>query len=301
MTRIGATLALAAAVSLFALPAHAQSLNTGANGQYGQVRLNANFEPDPHNASVQAGGEIDASTVSDNCVGFVARRASFSLRYRAGDLPLYIGAVSDSDTTILVRTPSGEYLCDDDSGGNLNPLVHIENPTNGRYQIWVGRYGVENEQVAANVHISEVSGPYVEPAQAGPDFSLDPAYGVADLVSGFEPDPHQQEIAAGGGIDMGALGVEGCVGWIAQAPDYRVNFTAGENGYPLIFSVLSEADTVLVINDAEGNWVCNDDTDGFNPKVVFATPVSGQYDIWVGTYSEGDLQQSVLSVSEIAQ
>ena len=178
--------------------------------------------------------------------------------------------------------------------------MHIEDPANGRYQIWVGRYGVENETVEAAVHISEVSGPYVEPSQAGPDFTLDPAYGVADLASGFEPDPHQMQIAAGGGIDMGALGVEGCVGWIAQAPDYRVNFTAGESGYPLIFSVASEADTVLVINDAEGNWVCNDDTDGFNPKVVFTTPVSGQYDIWVGTYSEGDLQESVLNVTEIA-
>jgi hypothetical protein len=89
------------------------------------------------------------------------------------------------------------------------------------------------------------------------------------------------------------------VGWIATAPDYRVNFTAGSADLTLIFSVQSEADTTLVINDSQGNWLCNDDSDGLNPVVHIDAPVSGQYDVWVGTYSEGSLQPSTLNVSEL--
>jgi hypothetical protein len=36
-----------------------------------------------------------------------------------------------------------------------------------------------------------------------------------------------------------------------------------------------------------------------NPAISIANPPSGQYDVWVGTYAQGDLQDSVLSVSEV--
>ncbi|MBL8531565.1 MAG: peptidase S1 [Hyphomonadaceae bacterium] len=134
-----------------------------------------------------------------------------------------------------------------------------------------------------------------------PDWQLDPTYGAVDLVSGFLPDPHTIDILAGGELDARALGVPGCVGSIARAPDYRVNWTAGSGQLPLIFSVNSGADTTLVINDPHDNWVCDDDggEQGLNPSVRFVSPVSGQYDVWVGTYAAGQLQQSTLHVSEV--
>lgn len=301
MHKFTRTLAAAAALAFIAAPAYAQSLNTGATGTYGQTQLRAGFEPDPFNVSVLGGGPIDMSEVNDSCVGFVAMRASYTLRYTANvaEFPaLYIGAISDADTTIAVRTPNNQWVCNDDAVG-LNPMVAIENPRNGRYQIWVGRYGAENETAQATLFVSEVGGPAEEPTaggEGGPSWALDPAYGTIELVAGFQPDPHAVEIAAGGGLDASSVG---CVGWIAQAPDYRVNWTAGSGQLPLIFSVQSDADTVLVVNDAEGNWLCNDDTNGFNPAISIANPPSGQYDIWVGTYAQGDLQDSVLSVSEV--
>ena len=87
----------------------------------------------------------------------------------------------------------------------------------------------------------------------------------------------------------------------SRAPDFRLNWTAGSGALPLIFSVASEADTTLVINDAQGNWVCDDDggNAGLNPSISFTAPASGQYDVWVGTYSEGDLQSSTLNISEL--
>ena len=109
-----------------------------------------------------------------------------------------------------------------------------------------------------------------------------------------------RSISAGGSYDASNL-QPGCVGFIARAPDYRVNFTAGRGSLPLIFSVNAESDTTLVINDAGGNWVCDDDggEQGLNPSITFASPASGQYDVWVGTFNEGQLQPSTLHVSEL--
>lgn len=287
------TVAAAAALCL-SLPAQAQ-VNVNQSGAYGQVTLDSGFEPDPHSVTLTAGGDIDASTVNSECVGRIARRADFTLRYRnAGDYPLVFSATSDGDATLAIRAPDGRWYCDDDSGGALNPLVRFDSPRNGRYQIWVGTFGTDT--APAVLHISEIGG-----VGERPDYSLDPAYGTIDLRSGFQPDPHRISVAAGGNIDASGMGVPGCVGWIARAPDYRVNWTAGSGSLPLVISVSSDADTTLVINDAAGNWVCDDDggNNGLNPAITFSNPASGQYDIWVGTYSQGDLQPSTLDVSEL--
>lgn len=302
MTTLARLMAAAAMAAALAVPAQAQDLNAGARGTFGQISLRSGFQPDPHAVTVNAGGGIDASTVSSSCNGFVDSRPSFTLRYRAGEYPLFIGASADADTTILVRAPDGSWSCNDDSNG-LNPMVSWDNPGSGRYQIWVGRYGAQGETAPAVLSISEVApaAPQAGETAGGPDFSLDPAYGSVELTAGFQPDPHQMQISAGGAIDASTLGISGCVGWIAQAPDYRVHWTAGSGQLPLVFSVNAEADTTLVINDAAGNWVCDDDggNNNLNPAITFQNAPSGQYDIWVGTYAQGDLQPSVLNVSEL--
>lgn len=285
--------AAAAAVLCLSLPAQAQ-VNLNQSGAYGQVTLNSGFEPDPHSVTVTAGGDIDASTVNSDCIGHIARRADFTLQYRSGDYPLIVSATSEGDATLAIRAPDGRWYCDDDSGGALNPMVRFDTPRSGRYQIWVGTYG--EATAPAVLHISEIGN-----VGQRPDWSLDPAYGTVALVSGFQPDPHTIGIAAGGNIDASSMGVPGCVGWIARAPDYRLNWTAGSETLPLIISAASDADTTLVVNDASGNWLCDDDGGdaGLNPSIRIDHPASGQYDIWVGTYSQGSLESSTLHISEL--
>ncbi|MBS0385573.1 MAG: peptidase S1 [Proteobacteria bacterium] len=138
-------------------------------------------------------------------------------------------------------------------------------------------------------------------AQDRPDPSLQPSYGATDLVSGFEPDPFTTSLDAGGDYDASQLGVSGCVGFIARPPDYRINWTAGRTKLPLVFSVESDADTTLVVNDAQGHWLCDDDSGNgaLNPSITIANPVSGQYDVWVGTFQSGPIQKATLNVSEL--
>jgi hypothetical protein len=132
----------AAAVVLSAGAASAQDWQ--AQAAYGHIQLASGFQPDPHNVSLTAGGEINARTTLGNAgPGFIANAPDFDLVWQAGNLglPLVISVDSQVDTTLVVRTPNGQWLCEDDGGFNaLNPGMRIDNPQSGLYDIWVGTY-----------------------------------------------------------------------------------------------------------------------------------------------------------------
>jgi hypothetical protein len=129
------------------------------------------------------------------------------------------------------------------------------------------------------------------------NFGLAPNYGQIALTSGFVPDPHQVSVTSGGSVDVSYLGGN-CRGFATPAPDYRVTYTAGSASL-LRFYVSSGGDTTLIINDANGGWRCADDTYGSNPGIDFNNPVSGVYDIWVGSFTAGATNSATLSVTEI--
>lgn len=141
-------------------------------------------------------------------------------------------------------------------------------------------------------------------AMAGPvaaqDFAAEPLSGTVRLSPGFTPDPHLTSLMAGGTIDA-ASKFDGCRGYISNAPDVRLFWDAtSKSGMNIKISALSNADTTLVVNGPDGSWYCDDDSGegGANPLVELV-PVAGRYEIWVGTYSQGDLERAVLSISEV--
>jgi hypothetical protein len=286
-------------------PALAQ--NFSLNPTFGTQSLTAGFTPDPFTVQIQSGGNIDASSAigtdsrGNYCVGMIADAPDFRLQYTAGSYDLTIYFQAQGDTTLVINGPNGDWYCDDDSGGFPNPMVQFNNPASGQYDIWVGTYG-SNENLTGTLNISELGGPTgnnMPPASAGmPDFNLDPTFGTVNLAAGFAP--QTVDIVAGGGIDANvALGTDnngnGCYGTIAEAPDYRVQF----NGTgPLTFDVTATEDTTLVINAPDGNWYCDDDGAGYpNPRITFGSAMSGQYDIWVGTYSGGGNPNTTLRIT----
>lgn len=131
------------------------------------------------------------------------------------------------------------------------------------------------------------------------DWRLNPTFGSVSLVSGFSPDPYLVSLQSGGSIDSTRSIGGSCRGFVANAPDFRLQYQAG-NVLPLIISVSSNADTTLVINGPDGNWYCNDDGgQGLNPSLRWNSPMSGQYDIYVGTYGNASIQNATLSISEL--
>ena len=134
---------------------------------------------------------------------------------------------------------------------------------------------------------------------AAQNYSLNPAYGTVNLTAGFTPDPYVVNVLSGGRNDASQTVSSSCRGFIAEAPDVRLNYSAGS--YPLILSVNSSSDTTLVVNGPDGSWYCDDDggNQGLNPALRFNSPQSGQYDIWIGTYGNASNQAAHLHISEL--
>ncbi len=59
-------------------------------------------------------------------------------------------------------------------------------------------------------------------------------------------------------------------------------------------------DTVLIVNDPYGNWICDDDSHGNgNPELTFSSGTSGLYNIWVGSYAQDAYHDATLFITEI--
>lgn len=132
-----------------------------------------------------------------------------------------------------------------------------------------------------------------------PNWRAAPIYGTVALAAGFQPDPFEHAIRAGGpdALDMGGE----CRGHInASAPDLDLNYAAGQFG--LVIYAVAESDVTLIVNAPDGRWYCSDDIDAANSNaaVVFPQPLTGNYNIWVGTYqpSSGALPEAVVGISE---
>jgi len=269
--------------------------NVGDQPNFGTLRLDEGFLPDPETVSIKTGTAIDVD-VGSCSYGYVSEAPDVDLYYTtSGDTPLHIYVEGDGDTMLLVNTPSGDWECNDDGHGDLNPILSFPDAANGLYNIWVGSYGDETR--TATLYVSEINPDGDSSAESGaPDLSLDPTYGDVSLDAGFLPDPHMVSLRAGGSleVDVGSCSY----GYVANAPDVDFYYEAN-NTAELFIYVESDDDTTLLINRPDGGWVCDDDGhEGLNPLVHFVKPSSGLYNIWVGTYGD-DLTDADLYISEI--
>lgn len=130
------------------------------------------------------------------------------------------------------------------------------------------------------------------------DPSALPSGGDASLSAGFTPDPFTVRLQTGGSIDASQTRGGDCKGYIASAPDFDLYYNAG--ALPLIVSVDAAVDTTLVVHAPDGGWHCDDDSGGgLNPSIRFNAPLSGLYDIWIGTYADASREEATLSISEL--
>lgn len=251
------------------------------------VALTAGFRPDPHVADVVAGGTLLAAARSPECSGFISEQPDFVFTFTAANSTLFLSANSPADTTLVVRTPAGTWLCDDDGAGDNDPLVKIVAPRAGTYSVWVGTYEA-NAYPDAAVYLSEVGVHGFQVAKK-----------VAALDAGFLPDPFTIDIVAGGGFEAGNRSA-GCAGFVAERPDFVLDYNA-EATLPLYAYVRSKSDTTLVVRTPAGEWVCDDDgAGGVDPLVRIGTPRSGVYSFWVGAYDKDEFPNAVLHISELA-
>jgi hypothetical protein len=53
---------------------------------------------------------------------------------------LVISVVSRCDAALLINTATATWYYDDDDNGNLDPLITLTQPADGRIDIWIGTY-----------------------------------------------------------------------------------------------------------------------------------------------------------------
>ncbi|MCF8880384.1 hypothetical protein L5876_11210 [Hyphobacterium sp. SN044] len=270
---------------------------------YGEGSLRSGFLPDPQTVAISAGGNVSVrEDVGGGCVGYASAAPDFELTYEAGSFDLFISAVSETDTTLIINDPNGNWVCNDDGAGFPNPGVHIENPSSGVYDIWVGTYSQSGGYPDATLYISELGFAGEFEDEGGTlDWSLPSNYGDVSLSGGFLPDPYTVELLAGGDTEVygNVTGTGACRGYVTRSPDFELDFEPGS--LDLYISAASASDTTLVVNGPDGRWYCDDDggEGGFNPGILFENPEGGVYDIWVGTYSQRDPVRAILNISEI--
>ena len=122
-----------------------------------ELELESGFWPDPHRVrDISTFNSIATSTVSRSCAGYVSAAPDLRLFWEGDSslLRIYFESTFGEDTILLINDPYGDWYCDDDSNGDLQPSISFRRPVEGQYDIWVGTYG-EDETTRGSLYITE--------------------------------------------------------------------------------------------------------------------------------------------------
>jgi hypothetical protein len=139
------SLAAAVPIALAALPvASASAQDPLAKPASGAIVLEAGFADDPRTLTVISGGPVNAAETIPGCSGHVSEAPDIRLTYIADPspdaLPLFIHALSQGDTTLVVKAPDGNWYCSDDGVNAMNPMLVFGPAMSGDYAIWLGSF-----------------------------------------------------------------------------------------------------------------------------------------------------------------
>lgn len=116
-----------------------------------------------------------------------------------------------------------------------------------------------------------------------------PAWQNSGVQSGYTTgqdlySPNSYSVVAGGSESLRGCGWNN-TGYVISRPDFEFQIDGLHQYGRLEIRAIGQCDTVLLVNDAQGNWYFDDDSYGnLNPAINLYRPASGVYDIWVGTY-----------------
>lgn len=134
------------------------TLNFSLPPTYGSTALTSGFVPDPFTVGITGGGNANVSYLGGGCTGFATSAPSFSVNYTAGAFPtLRFYFIGNVDSTMVINTPGGSYVCVDDSFGTLHPTIDFNSPASGRYDIWIGSFA-QGTSVGGTLYVTENTG-----------------------------------------------------------------------------------------------------------------------------------------------
>lgn len=135
------------------------------------------------------------------------------------------------------------------------------------------------------------AGSFATAASACPDWAQTGQ--VLNYTSDQLYSPRTHSVVAGGSNNLANCPQPGG-GYVATRPDFDLNFSGNGMGRDLEIRVNASCDSVLLVNDARGQWYFDDDGgDGLNSRLRIANAPNGTYDIWVGTYGPSTCQATM--------
>ena len=254
------------------------------------------------------GPGVNAAPLGEGCNFFVPLRPDVTVNWepQEGLDKLKFFFLSMGDPSLVLVTPSGKVLCNDDLNPLvLDPYIEVENPEAGQYTAFLGSYEgdavypgflvVTTQDInPATMDLARLFPRKVDPRGIPQRLSLDVLQ--PDSKNAFEPKrgalsnddlPFTREFTAGG--EVGAFNLEQenslCTGFISAIPTFRFKWTGSAEQLVMFFE--SNVDTTLVVRAPDGKFYCDDDINGsenINPLVTL-TGQKGKYYVWVGSFS----------------
>lgn len=301
------------------VPIQAQAADPLGDSTLATIDLGAGFILDPYFLRVIGGGELPASEIDEACSGYVDETANVVLNWSGETEELTIFVYSDSDPVLVIETPDGEYLCNDDLDQVvLDPAITLQDPVEGTYNIHVGSYDPEEPALGYLVVTEmDVTGElndldltpllnrreYPVAGQLLPEVDFSDLYleeggifGNADLAVGFE----DVELFAAGGGNLAIFPLDGeetgCQGVVSTVPVYTFSWSGGGN---LSAYFEADEDSSLMVVTPDGAIICSDNAgeDNLNPVVDILGAAEGDYDLFIGSLVPGKIVTGILTIT----
>jgi hypothetical protein len=277
---------------------------------------------DPFVVSLNGGGPFSAAGLGPDCNGYVNDAPSLSLNWSGAAEFLEAFFYSDHDPVLVIQTPGGQILCNDDANSLLlDPVIQINTPAEGVYNLWVGSYDrsqlipgllVLTTNPAVNIgafRLNElvqrepIPEQIVQPAELRrtllPTATLPVATGSSILQPGAEA--ISATVTVTGSVPAFDLPIRGavCTGYINPHIDYRVEWSGTAENLRIFFE--GDGDASLLVVGPGGAVYCNDDAaigENLNPLVNIPNPPSGDYLVFVGRLDTESPLSGALTVVE---
>ncbi len=285
------------------------------------------------NLNVTAGGEQTLDSCGLGNLGFAQFRSAPDFTFNVSGMAgrnIELAVRSQCDPAMLVNTPSGEWMFNDDSDG-LDPGMLVPG-SDGMMQVWIGTFAGNGCAAALQVQAEGSGGvaqgggtpapaptptptpvpvptptpapapvpvpvPVPAPTPAVPATCPDPSMiGPSLTLVGSELLTMQGYVANGGGEqDLFECGLNtDAWGYATQAPQFTLNMSQMD-GYTFVAELDTECDPTLLMHTPNGQWYFNDDgPEGLNSRLeVSGSELNGKVDIWVGTFGGGECSGSI--------
>jgi hypothetical protein len=292
------------------------------------INLEAGATIDPFLVSVNGGGPVDVSGLGGDCVGYVAVAPTASVNWLGGADFVEAFFYSDHDPILVVQTPNGDYLCNDDASDVLiDPMLNIQDAALGTYNIWVGSFDpgqlvpgflVLTANPATNIGTFDpgalVQRESIPVTAVGPSdvrttevptittsTSITSASGASAARSQvalptltIDTPPLTSTLTLTGTVPAFDLraGDAVCTGYLSEEPSYRFSLEDETDNLRIYFEGLE--DTSLVVVGPDEQVYCNDDLvagENLNPLIDILNPDPGVYVVTAGRF---DMEEAVI-------